>query len=309
MSTSPSGDRLTKNERREQARENARIQRDEQRKKDKRNKILLQGGIILGVLGVAALVVVLIVTSIRPAGPGPNNMASGGIQFTSGFEVTNTAPLPNGADPIPNPTSDAADALDIQVYVDYLCPFCGLFEETNQEYINSLVDSGAATLEVFPVAILDRLSLGTKYSTRAANAAACVADTAPDSFMDFSASLFANQPAESSSGLDDSVLIELASAAGADSDAVAECINGKTFSSFITAMTTSAVNNPDLAGASGGFGTPTIMVNGQRYNGPVDDAEAFRAFLVQVAGEAFVQEETATSTPTPTPEATETPAP
>lgn len=308
MSTSPSGDRLTKNERREQARENARLQREEQRKKDKRNKILLQGGIILGVLGVAALVVVLIVTSIRPAGPGPNNMASGGIQFTSGFEVTNTAPLPNGADPIPNPTSDDADALDIQVYVDYLCPFCNAFEQTNQEYINSLVDSGAATLEVFPVAILDRLSLGTKYSTRAANAAACVADTEPDSFMDFSASLFANQPAENSSGLENSELIELAGAAGATSDAIAECINGNTFSSFITAMTTSAVNNPDLANpTSGGFGTPTIMVNGQRYNGAVDDAEAFRAFLVQVAGEAFVQEETATSTPTPVP--TETPAP
>ena len=308
MSTSPSGDRLTKNERREQARENARLQREEQRKKDKRNKILLQGGIILGVLGVAALVVVLIVTSIRPAGPGPNNMASGGIQFTSGFEVTRTAPLPNGADPIPNPTSDDADALDIQVYADYLCPFCNAFEQTNQEYINSLVESGAATVEVFPVAILDRLSLGTKYSTRAANAAACVADTEPDSFMDFSASLFANQPAENSSGLDNSVLIELAGDAGATSDAIAECINGNTFSSFITAMTTAAVNNPDLANpSSGGFGTPTIMVNGQRYNGPVDDAEAFRAFLVQVAGEAFVQEETATSTPTPEP--TETPAP
>lgn len=308
MSTSPSNERLTKNERREQARESARIQREEQRKKDKRNKFLLQGGIILGVLGVAALIVVLIVTSIRPAGPGPSNMASGGIQFTGGFEVTKTAPLPNGATPIANPVSDDADVLDIQIYVDYLCPFCNVFEQTNQEYINSLVDSGAATLEVFPVAILDRLSLGTKYSTRAANAAACVADSAPDSFMDFSASLFANQPAEQSSGLDDAKLIELAGAAGATSDAIADCVNGKTFQSFVTAMTTAAVNNPDLANPSnGGFGTPTIIVNGQRYGGAVDDAEAFRAFLVQVAGEAFVQEETATSTPTPAP--SETPAP
>ena len=308
MSTSNSGDRLTKNERREQAREAARIQREEQRKKDKRNKILLQGGIVLGVLGVAALIVVLIMTNIRPAGPGPNNMASGGIQFTAGFEVTKTAPLPNGDEPIANPTSDDTGVLDIQVYMDYLCPFCGFFEDTNQEYINSLVDSGAATLEVFPVSILDRLSLGTKYSTRSANAAACVADTAPDSFMDFNAALFANQPAENSSGLDNSELIDLAGAAGATSDAIADCINSGEFSSFVTAMTTAAINNPDLANpTNGGFGTPTIMVNGQRYGGQVDDAEAFRAFLVQVAGEAFVQEDTATNTPTPTP--TETPAP
>lgn len=301
MSNGLNGERLTKNERREQARENARALREEQKKKDRRNRFLLQGGIIVGVLALATVVVLLIVTSIRPAGPGPQNMASGGIQFTAGFAVTETEALPAGADPIANPVSDDADVLQIQLWVDYLCPYCNAFEQTNQEYINSLVESGAATLEIHPVAILDRLSLGTKYSTRAANAAACVADSAPDSFIAFHTSLFANQPEENSSGLDDSELVALAAEAGATSQAVADCITGKTFQTFITDMTTLTVNDADLANPdTGGFGTPTVLVNGQRYSGGLTDADAFKAFLVQVAGAAFVEEETATATPTPT---------
>lgn len=309
MSNPLNGERLTKNERREQAREQARLQREEQKKKDRRNKILLQGGIILGVLGVAALIVVLILGSIRPAGPGPQNMASGGIHFTEGLQVTRTGALPAGADPVPTPRSDAG-VLDIQVYVDYHCPFCGMFEENNQDYIVSLVDSGAATLEIIPVAILDRVSMGTRYSTRAANAAACVADTAPGSFLDFSALLFANQPPEPDPGLDDGELIALAEQAGATGPEVADCVNSKKFQGFVTAITTAVGNNPDLAHpTTGRFSTPTILVNGQRYLGALDDPQSFRLFLAQVAGEAFVEEETSNSTAEPTPSPTETPTP
>jgi len=301
VSNGLNGERLTKNERREQARENARQLREEHKKRDRRNRLFLQGGIILGVVAVAAIVVLLIVTSVRPAGPGPRNMASGGIQFTTGFEVTSTPALAEGAELVPNAPSEDPDVLNIQVWVDYLCPYCNVFEQTNQEYINSLVDSGAATLEVFPVAILDRLSLSTKYSTRAANAAACVADSSPESFMAFHASLFANQPGESTAGLDDSELVQLAKDAGATSQAVADCITSKRFQPFVTAATSAAVNNSALVNpTNGGFGTPTILVNGQRYDGGLSDADAFKAFLVQVAGAAFVEEETSTPTPTPT---------
>ncbi len=261
-------------------------------------------------LAVAAIIVVLIVTSIRPAGPGPQNMASGGIQFTQGLEVTRTAGLADGADPIPNPAPSDPNVLQIQVYADYMCPYCNMFEQTNEEYIESLVDSGAATYEIFPVAILDRLSLGTKFSTRAANGAACVADLASGSFLDFHKLMFQNQPAENSSGLDDGQIVDLAAQAGADSAEVRDCITSKRYQGFVNAMTTAAVNTPELKSPqSGGFATPTVMVNGQRYNGAVDDADAFKAFILQVFGEATAGTETPTPTPTPTAAPTETPAP
>ncbi|HWH98088.1 MAG TPA: hypothetical protein VNS80_06950, partial [Pseudolysinimonas sp.] len=82
---------MSKNEKREAAREQARIQRELQRKKDRRNKWMLQGGVILGSLAIIAVVTLLILNGIRPAGPGPANMASDGIQIGQGF-VAKTTP-------------------------------------------------------------------------------------------------------------------------------------------------------------------------------------------------------------------------
>ena len=52
--------------------------------------------------------------------------------------------------------------------------------------------------------------MGTQYSTRAANAFACVANYSPDSAFDYSATLFENQPEEATEGLTNKQLIDLA---------------------------------------------------------------------------------------------------
>src|SRR5690242_11062097 len=57
--------RLSKNEKREAAREKARILREEQKKKDKRTRLLLQGGIIVAALAIIAVVAIVIVNNIR----------------------------------------------------------------------------------------------------------------------------------------------------------------------------------------------------------------------------------------------------
>ncbi|MCU1436948.1 MAG: hypothetical protein JWP66_35, partial [Naasia sp.] len=79
MSNAPyNAGRPSKNDRREAAREKARQLREEQKKRERRNRVLLGGGIGIGVLAIIAIVVFVIFTSIRPAGPGPANMASDG---------------------------------------------------------------------------------------------------------------------------------------------------------------------------------------------------------------------------------------
>ena len=87
MNNASTGGRPSKNERREQAREQARELREAARKKEKRNRILLQSGIIVGILAVAAVVVLIIVSSVKPASPGPQNMASDGLLIQAGGEV------------------------------------------------------------------------------------------------------------------------------------------------------------------------------------------------------------------------------
>lgn len=304
MSYGTSGDsRLTKNEKREAAREKARIMRDEQKKKDRRTKVFLQGGIILASLAIIAIVALVVINSIKPAGPGPSNMASDGIQISQGFIATETPGLEPGEDPVPNVRDEAAGILDIQMYVDYLCPICGQFEATNGEYISSLLENGGTTVEVHPIAILDRLSQGTKYSTRASNAAACVADVSPNQFYDFHELLFVNQPAENTTGLSDDALVAISVEAGVeDADKVASCIRDQSFKAWATAATARALNGPiPNSNVDQVTGTPTVIVNGLKYEGPVNDLASFQAFVIQAAGATFNENSTATPTPTPTP--------
>jgi protein-disulfide isomerase len=305
MTNAGSGDRLTKNQRREAAREKARQLRDQQKKKERRNRVLLQGGIIVGSLAIIAVIALVLVNSVRPAGPGPENMLSGGIRIGQNFEVVSTAAMEPGSTPTPIPpaeTEDGEQPIDIQVYLDYFCPFCKAFEDTNSEQIASLIESGAVTYEVHPISFLDRASLGTRYSSRAANAAACVADTSPNSFWDFNQALFANQPAEQTAGLSNDELVDIAlGVEGIQSpDDIEECIRDEEFKNWVTEISAYAQNfGVPGTEVTAIRGTPTVLVNGVQYEGPVDDAAAFQAFVAQAEGQVFNEESTPTPTPTP----------
>ena len=302
--------RPTRNERREAAREKARILREEQKKRERRNRFLIQGGIIVAVLAIAALVGTLIFNSVKPAGPGPANMASDGILLTAsedgGITAVETAALDAGEDPTPTEPDESGTVANIVMYIDYLCPFCGQFEATNSESIRTMVESGAATLEVHPIAILTNKSAGTQYSLRAANAAACVADNSPEAFFDFNAILFENQPEEGSTGLSNDELKQLAGDAGVSSlSTVERCIDDVQFKSWVQDATNRALTQPipnsELDAITG---TPTVLVNGQQYGGSLENPDEFQAFVVQATSATFNDSES-TETPTPTP----TPAP
>ena len=307
MSYGSAGDgRLSKNDRREAAREKAKILREQQRKKDLRNRFFLFGGLGVVVVAIGVAVTLIIVSGLKPAGPGPLNMASDGLKVSKGFVAATTPAQPSDAAPVAEKPDYSTGVVDIQVYVDYLCPYCGQFEATNAEQIGKWIDSEAATLEIHPLAILDRGSQGTKYSTRSANAAACVANYSPDNFYDFSALLFKNQPAEQTPGLDDAALKGYVSDAGASNvDKIEKCIDDTEFKGWVAASTARALKGPlpntDVEKVKG---TPTVLVNGQLYSGSLTDPDAFSAFVLQVAQEAY-----STSTPTPTPEATTDPTP
>lgn len=308
MSIGTGDSRPSKNQRRDAAREKARTLREEQKKKDRRNKFILQGSLIVVVLAIVAAVIFVITSTIRPPAPGPLNMISDGIKIGEGFHAERTPSLLPNDDPVPSASNTPSSVLDIRVYVDYMCPICGNFEKANADQIKKLVKDGAATLEIHPVAILDRAAMGTKYSTRAANAAACVANFAPDNFFDFSALLFQNQPEENSPGLDDDTIIALAKEAGvAKFTNVSSCIKDQTFKNWVASATDRFNTNPfpNAATQPTQHGTPTIYVNGQLYQytfnsttGAFDPAE-FAAFLTKVLGANFSDN----SSPSPSPSA------
>lgn len=150
---------------------------------------------------------------------------------------------------------DGEQTLD--TYIDFLCPICGQFETTYGPEILDLVDDGTLTLKIHPIAILDRLSQGTEYSSRAANAMYCVAEADPDAAVPFMQAMFEKQPAEQSPGLGDDEILAIASDAGVTG--IDDCVTDRSFGDYVTAMTQ---ETPVQPGAQG-VGTPTIAVNGE----------------------------------------------
>ncbi|MEA9985830.1 MULTISPECIES: DsbA family protein [Subtercola] len=293
----PEDSRQSKNQRREAAREKAKQLREQQHKKEVRNRVVLFSGLGVVLIAIVVSVVLIVASSAKPAGPGPLNMASDGLKITTGNVAETTPALAADQQPTPS-AANPTGVLDIRVYIDYMCPYCGQFETTNVAQIGKWVASGAATYEVHPLSLLDRSSLGTKYSTRAANAAACVANYSPNNFFDFSAALFQNQPAENTSGLPDSQLQSIAASAGVGStDQINSCIQNQDFKGWVATSTTRATTEP-LPGSTVAkvTGTPTVLVDGQQYQGSLTDANAFANFVLQVSGQS-----SSTATPTPTP--------
>ncbi|MFJ3036241.1 DsbA family protein [Curtobacterium pusillum] len=306
MTNRPEGDsRAARNERREAARQRAQRARTQQKRRQRGVRLGLQIGLGVVLLAAATIVTLVLVDSAKPAGPGPSNMSQGGITIGQDLKAVTAS----SQSPAPTAT-DGSGAVRITMYVDYLCPTCGQFEKANGDYIESLVDSGAATVDIHPVATLSNRSQGTKYSLRAANAAACVADHSPNQFFAVNAALFAKQPDQGTAGLTDAQLTRVVT--GVDGlqqrSAITKCIEDQTFSKWVDERTSSVVGGDVPGSSSKDFpGVPLVLVNGQRYEltSPITNDD-FRTFVVTAAG---ATESTPTPTPTPTPSATPTGTP
>ncbi|MFC3491841.1 DsbA family protein [Glycomyces rhizosphaerae] len=168
--------------------------------------------------------------------------------------------------PVNEPAAAVTDSYGVQVgdgpvevdlYIDYMCPACNQFEQTYAAQIQSWVDDGSVTVNYHPLAILDRLSSGTEYSSRAAAAAVCAADVGEQEFLDYTLALYAGQPAENSEGLTDDELIAIGrDEVGLGSD-WESCVDDDTYRGWVSE------GNADATSDQGVTGTPTAKVNGE----------------------------------------------
>lgn len=154
----------------------------------------------------------------------------------------------------------------IDAYEDLLCPICGVFEATDFDNIEKQLVAGKIKVRYHLVNLLDANSRPTGYSMMAANTALAVAAVAPDKFMDFHYSLFHKQPEENGPGWTQDQLVSLANRLGVSGQEFTDLVNNKAFDARIQQNLTNATNDHSLwqQGQQGsGFGTPTIVYNGQ----------------------------------------------
>jgi protein-disulfide isomerase len=207
---------------------------------------IVAGALIIAVLVVA--IVVVVIRSTDDSGTTPATMPSGPV-------VAPAASTTGGA----LTAGNAAAPVRLEVFLDYMCPYCGRFDRANAAELERLVGDGTVRLELYPLAFLDDMSRGTQYSTRAANAAATVADRAPDKLLAFNQVLFNQQPHEQTDGLSDQQIAQWARGAGVPDDVVAT-FTDRRFAPWIAQITQKVMGNEIT-------GTPTVRINGARYEG------------------------------------------
>lgn len=313
MSHDPSANAPAERDRREAVREKA----QQVKAKQTRWRIARRSAIAVGavaVIGIGAVGVSAALSSREGRSQAlPDAAADDGFLITSASQVadpladqtvdgaaaTMAAEAAPTAEPTPEPTSTAAP-VDIRVYVDYMSADAREFQSANATQLAKWVDDDAATLTYYPVAMLTSKSNGTKYSLRAAGAAACVATYASERFFAFNHELLTNQPAVDTDGYSDQKLADMAQGAGvSDVATVRSCIEDETYTAWAKAATDRAIKG--LPGTDGQAltATATVLVNGTPYVGNMDDAKEFAQFVLTVDSNAYYS--TATPTPSPTP--------
>ena len=219
------------------AAERAAAIRAEHERKERRTRAVVVGSVVVAML----IIVVAIAVALQQGG-------GEGQTSTPPDNVVDEYALAMGDDDAP---------VEVTVYEDMMCPYCGLFEQVSSDRLKEYAESGDVQVRYHVVSFLDRAS-EDRYSTRAANALAVVLDTAGrEAAVAFHDALFENQPEEGGAGLSDEQLIEMAVEAGASEDAIRGPIEDLKFEPW--------VENATEEWSKRGFtGTPAVAVDGEK---------------------------------------------
>lgn len=213
------------------------------RQAERRRSILIRVGAVVVLIAVAVAVGLWAVMS-NESDTGSGSQVSVATD-TGAFRVTKA---PAGTQP----------KAVLTVIEDFQCPACRQFEESFGATVAELRENPQVAVDYHPIAILDRSS-STQYSTRSANASACVAESTAGGgdfgvWQKFHDLLYQRQPEEGGAGLPDSELNSIAKEAGASN--VNSCITDGQFKDWVTQQTQDVTQ-------TGVNSTPTVRLNGQ----------------------------------------------
>lgn len=303
---------------REAVREKAQLVHAQQSRARLMRRLIIGLVAILAVGSIGAAVAYAVSSSISKPQLSPSGMSDDGVTVTevsAAPSAPGATPAPTesaaetgeSATPAPDPSATAgAKPTEIHIYVDYLSAGAAEFERANARQLAGWISEGAVTVTYHPVALLTASSNGTKYSLRAAAAAACVASYAPHSFYDYNHELLTGQPEPDSDGRSDADLADLAVAVGvSDAKKVRSCIEKQDFVSWAKAATDRALEGP-LPGTDDMKlnNEALILVGGKSYVGALNDPAEFSQFVLTIASDEYF----GATKPTPTPTPTTTPA-
>lgn len=193
--------------------------------------------------GVTALVVALVAVLIYLVARGDGTEAAGSADA-----------LPEGGGVLIN--ADApADAVDVHIFEDFQCPFCGVLEQSAGSAFEQAAEDGTIRLTYTFMSFLDRVS-DNESSSRAANAALCANDAGV--LPQWHSAAYAAQPQEGVGYTDNELtgFAEQAGLSGAELNTFNGCVAGETYADYVDDM-------QEAANREGVTGTPTVLVDGE----------------------------------------------
>jgi protein-disulfide isomerase len=189
------------------------------------------------------------------AAPGQSSSPSTPSTGTPSGSKASTAGNPGVADTYGVGVGDPKATVKVEVFEDFLCPYCRQFEETSRDDLRQAAADGKAYVVYRPIAFLN------EYSTRSLNAFGVVLDASGgDVALKFHDLLYENQPDEGGTMPDNDWLIDKAVEAGASEDAIRPGIEDLSFKQWM-------INGNDDASQRGVNSTPTVFVNGDVVSG------------------------------------------
>ena len=228
-----------------------------------------------GLVAVAVVAVIAIVVGVGyavqagrdttgkdAAAPGDSSPSTPAAGDTGGTAATGDG-NPGVADTYGVGTGDPKAPVKVEVFEDFLCPYCRQFEETSRDDLRQAAVDGKAYVVYRPIAFLN------EYSTRSLNAFGVVLDASGGATaLKFHDLLYENQPDEGGTMPDDDWLVDKAVEAGAKEDAIRPGIEKLAFKQWM-------INGNDDASQRGVNSTPTVFVNGDQVTGSsIDDLAA-----------------------------------
>ncbi len=234
---------MSKQGRRESSAARAAAIRAEQERKERRRNLLVVGGVVLAIVVIigGGLLIQNLRDSTGDTASAPSNSATAAVD---GVQVA-------AADTFGLGVGDPSAPVKVEVFEDFLCPFCQQFEASSRDSLLQSAKDGKAYIVYRPIAFLN------EYSERSLNAFAVVLNTAgPDAALKFHNLLYDNQPSESGDMPDDDWLVQKAVEAGADEAAVRPGIEGMDYKQWVE-------NGKDDASKRKVTGTPTVFIDGK----------------------------------------------
>ncbi|MFF0743449.1 DsbA family protein [Streptomyces sp. NPDC004111] len=229
------------------ARERLIQEREAQKSRDKRRRLLIVASAVVGVLGLAA------VAGVVAANSGGDKGKAGSASDGGGAVVSPAGTVGDKKVAVPVGMTDAPSVLT--VYEDMRCPACGAFEQSMRTTVNKLEQEGKIRAEYHVVSFIDNAMRGNG-SKYAANALGCAQDAGM--FHAYHDVLFQNQPQEQDDAFGQkSRLLELAGKVpGLRGPAFDTCVDKQKYAPWVTKV------QEDFS-ASEYKATPTVLLNGE----------------------------------------------